>query len=176
MLKQTFFSFVQLWRLAILKPVIVQRHNVPHFKGLIMLNLYFEAKRHGSTFTFCHGHLKKAISLGKSQKVGSFCKGLYTANKGLTSSLASSHEHLSKAASNKIVALLWATAGGSRFCKINKYEAAVSRSWLPMHSMNSCRGLPTTLNRWGQRATSVFRAHLPKIKEIHEYGYQVHQN
>ena len=37
------------------------RHNVPHFEGLIMLNLDFEAQGHGSTFTFCHGHLKKAI-------------------------------------------------------------------------------------------------------------------
>ena len=38
-----------------------QRHNVPHFKGLIMLYLDFEAQGRGSTFTFCHAHLKKAI-------------------------------------------------------------------------------------------------------------------
>ena len=31
-----FFSFFQRW-LAILEPVGVQRHNVPHFKGLIVL-------------------------------------------------------------------------------------------------------------------------------------------
>ena len=43
----------------------VQRRNVPHFKGLIMLNLDLEAKGRGSTFTLCHDHLKKAISLGK---------------------------------------------------------------------------------------------------------------
>ena len=42
-----------------------------------MHNLDFEAQGHGSTFTLCHGHLKKAISLGKPQKVGLFCKGLY---------------------------------------------------------------------------------------------------
>ena len=74
--KTDVFSFFQLWRLAILKPVGVKRSNVPHFKGLIMHNLDFEAQGHGSTFTFCHGHLKKAISLGKPQKVGLFCKGL----------------------------------------------------------------------------------------------------
>ena len=37
--KTDVFSFFQLWRLAILKPVGVHRHNVPHFKGLIMLYL-----------------------------------------------------------------------------------------------------------------------------------------
>ena len=77
LVKQTFSLIFQLWRLAILKPVGVKRSNVPHFKGLIMHNLDFEAQGHGSTFTFCHGHLKKAISLGKPQKVGLFCKGLY---------------------------------------------------------------------------------------------------
>ena len=44
-----------------MKPVGVQRRNVPHFKGLIMLNLDFEAQGHGSTFILCHGHLKKGI-------------------------------------------------------------------------------------------------------------------
>ena len=76
LLKGTFFSFFQLWRLAILKPIGVHRHNVPHFKGLILLNLDFEAQGRGSTFTLCHAHLKKAISLGKLQKVQFFCKGL----------------------------------------------------------------------------------------------------
>ena len=57
--KRTFFSFFQLWRLAILEPVGVQRPNVPHFKGLIMLYLDFEAQRRGSTFTFCHAQLKR---------------------------------------------------------------------------------------------------------------------
>ena len=66
----------KLWRLAILKPVGVHRHNVPHFKGLILLNLDFEAQGRGSTFTLCHAHLKKAISLGKLQKGQFFCKGL----------------------------------------------------------------------------------------------------
>ena len=45
-----------------------------------MLNLDFEAQVRGSTFTLCHDHLKKAISLGKLQKVGLFCKGLYIVN------------------------------------------------------------------------------------------------
>ena len=56
-------------RLAILEPVGVQRCNVPHFKGLIMLYLDFEAQGRGSTFTFCQGHLKKAILLHKMARV-----------------------------------------------------------------------------------------------------------
>ena len=47
----------------------VQRHNVPHFKGLIMLYLDFGAQGRGSTFTFCHAHLKKAILLHKMARV-----------------------------------------------------------------------------------------------------------
>ena len=34
-----------------------------------MLNLDFEAQGRGSTFTFCHGHLKKAILLHKRARV-----------------------------------------------------------------------------------------------------------
>ena len=48
-------------QLAILELDGVQTRNVPHFKGLTMLNLDFEAQGRGSSFTFCHGHLKKAI-------------------------------------------------------------------------------------------------------------------
>ena len=55
--KTDVFSFFQLWRLAILKPVGIQRCNVPHFKGLIMLNLDFKAQGRGSPFTFCHTRL-----------------------------------------------------------------------------------------------------------------------
>ena len=44
LVKQTFSLIFQLWRLAILKPFGVQRRNVPHFKGLIMLNLDFGAQ------------------------------------------------------------------------------------------------------------------------------------
>ena len=47
----------------------VQRHNIPHFKGLIVLDLDFEAQGRGSTFTFCHAHLKKAILLHKMARV-----------------------------------------------------------------------------------------------------------
>ncbi len=44
-----------------------------------MFNSDFEAQGRGSTFTLCHDYLKKAISLGKLQKVGMFCTGLYSA-------------------------------------------------------------------------------------------------
>ena len=44
-----------------LEPVGFQRHNVPHFKGLIMFYLDFGAQGRGSTFTFCLTYLKKAI-------------------------------------------------------------------------------------------------------------------
>ena len=47
----------------------VQRHNVPHFKGLIMLYLDFEAQGRGSTFTLCHSYLKKAILLHKMARL-----------------------------------------------------------------------------------------------------------
>ena len=39
----------------------VQRHKVPHFKGLISANLNPRAQGHDSNFTFCHALLKKAI-------------------------------------------------------------------------------------------------------------------
>ena len=77
LVKQTFSLIFQLWRLPILKPFRDQRRNIPHFKGPIMLNLDFEAQGRGSTFTLCNDHLKKAISLGKLQKVSLICKGLY---------------------------------------------------------------------------------------------------
>ena len=51
----------QIWRLAIMKPCRVQRCNVRHFKGLIKLNLDFEAQGRGSSFILWHGHLEKAI-------------------------------------------------------------------------------------------------------------------
>ena len=63
------FSCFQLWRLAIFEPVRVQRHNVPHLKGLITFYLDFEAQGRGSTFIFCHSHLKKAILLHKMASV-----------------------------------------------------------------------------------------------------------
>ena len=47
LVKQTFSLIFQLWRLTILKPFGVQRRNVPHFKGLIILNLDFEAQGRG---------------------------------------------------------------------------------------------------------------------------------
>ena len=46
-----------------------QRHNVPHFKGLIMLYLDFEAQGRDSTFAFCQALLKKAILEGKRATV-----------------------------------------------------------------------------------------------------------
>ena len=45
LLKRMFFLFCQLWRLAILEPVGVQRHNVPHFKGLIVLYMDSRSSR-----------------------------------------------------------------------------------------------------------------------------------
>ena len=63
------FTYFQLWRLAIFEPVGVQRHKVPHFKGLISANLNLRAQGCDSTFTFCHVLLKKAILLNKRPKV-----------------------------------------------------------------------------------------------------------
>ena len=39
LLRRISFTHFQLWRLAILEPLGVQRHNVHHFKGLIVLYL-----------------------------------------------------------------------------------------------------------------------------------------
>ena len=47
----------------------VQRHNVSHFKALLELYLDFEAQGRESTFTFCHAHLKLAISHLKMARV-----------------------------------------------------------------------------------------------------------
>ena len=44
-LETDILSYFQLWRLAILQPVGVQRHNVPHFKGLIVLYLDSRSSR-----------------------------------------------------------------------------------------------------------------------------------
>ena len=33
-LKRTFFSIIQIWRLVFFKPLRVQRHTVPHFKAI----------------------------------------------------------------------------------------------------------------------------------------------
>ena len=67
--KTDVFLIVQLWQLAILEPIGVQRRNVPDFKGLIKFYLDFEAQGCGSTFTFCHAHLKKAISKTPKSRV-----------------------------------------------------------------------------------------------------------
>ena len=49
-------------RLTLTEPPLgVQRRNVPHFKGLIMLYLDFEAQERDSSFTLHHAHLKKAV-------------------------------------------------------------------------------------------------------------------
>ena len=81
--------------------------------------------------------------------------------RNLTSSLANSQLLVSRAESKSSVAWFWATAGGSKFCRMSRYDEAVSRSFMLRHSMNSVRGLPTTAKRCGQRATSVLRAHRP---------------
>ena len=55
-----FFVF-QLWRPEFLEPLGVQRHTVPHFKGLIELYLDLQAQGRDSTFTICHALVKRAI-------------------------------------------------------------------------------------------------------------------
>ena len=67
--KRTFFSILQLWWVAIFKPVGVQRYNIPQIKDLIMFELYFEAQRNGSSLIFCCGPLKKAILLHRRPSV-----------------------------------------------------------------------------------------------------------
>ena len=66
LLKRTFFSNVQLWRLVSLDPVGVQRCTVPHFKDLIVLYLDVQAQGRDTTFIFHHAHLKKAILYRKT--------------------------------------------------------------------------------------------------------------
>ena len=75
--------------------------------------------------------------------------------------MANSQLLVSKEASKRSVAWFWATAGGSKFCRMSRYDEAVSRSFMLRHSMKRVRGLPTTANRCGQRATSVLRAQRP---------------
>ena len=43
--KMDVFLFFQIWRLAILEPVGILSHNVPHFKGLIVLYLDSRSSR-----------------------------------------------------------------------------------------------------------------------------------
>ena len=54
--------------MAIFEPVGVKTHKVPHFKGLIMLSLDFEAQGRDSNFTICHALLKNAILENKTPK------------------------------------------------------------------------------------------------------------
>ena len=58
---RTFFSIDQICRLVFLEPLGVQRHTVPHFKGLINAKVDLEAQERGSTITIRHAHLNKAI-------------------------------------------------------------------------------------------------------------------
>ena len=44
----------------------VQRHTVPHFKGLINVKVELEAQGSDTTFTLCQAQLKKAILLLKT--------------------------------------------------------------------------------------------------------------
>ena len=68
-LKRTFFSFFQLWWLAILEPVGVQRHNVPHFKGLIVLYLDSRSSRAWQHFYLPPRPLEKGHFTPKMAKV-----------------------------------------------------------------------------------------------------------
>ena len=59
-LKTDILSYFQLWRLAILEPVGVQRHNIPHFKGLIVLYLYLRSSRAWHHFYYWPRPLEKS--------------------------------------------------------------------------------------------------------------------
>ena len=59
-LNGSFFVF-QIWQLAGLEPLGVQRRYVSHFKGLIRANWNPRAQGHDGTFTFCHALGKKVI-------------------------------------------------------------------------------------------------------------------
>ena len=68
LLKRTFFSNVQIWRLIFLNPVGVKRRTVSHFKGV-----FKTFKMRYSTFLYwnwigLHVHFKKAISHLKMAK------------------------------------------------------------------------------------------------------------
>ena len=62
--KGPFFNCSTL-TVCILDSVVLQRHTVPHFKGLIKLNLDSEAQGHGSTISLYHALLKKRRFIGK---------------------------------------------------------------------------------------------------------------
>ena len=71
-MKRRVFLIVQLWRTAILKPVGVQRHNVHHFKGLIVLYLDSRSSRAWQHFYLLPRPLEKAILLHKMDTVWFF--------------------------------------------------------------------------------------------------------
>ena len=64
----------QLWRLAIFKPVGVQRHNVPHFKGLIILHLDFWSSRAWQYFYYLPRPLEKGHFTPKNGYCVVFCE------------------------------------------------------------------------------------------------------
>ena len=61
LLKRTFFSNVQLWRLVFLNPVGVQRRTVSHFKGLFKTFKMRYSMFLYSNWIGLHVHFKKAI-------------------------------------------------------------------------------------------------------------------
>ena len=58
--KTDFFSIVQLWRLVYLEPGGVQRHTVPHFKGLINANWKYSSSRSWQYSFLALGPLEKS--------------------------------------------------------------------------------------------------------------------
>ena len=64
---EVLFLIVRIWKLIILELVEVQTHNVPHFKGLIVLYLDVQAQGRDTTFSFHHAHLKKAVLYRKNR-------------------------------------------------------------------------------------------------------------
>ena len=77
-LRQNFRSYFKLWRPASLEPLGVQRHNVPHFKGLIVLYLDSRSSRAWQQFylpprPFEKGHFREK----KGKSYVDFCPWLY---------------------------------------------------------------------------------------------------
>ncbi len=58
LLRRISFTHFQLGRLAVFEPVGVQRHNVPHFNGLIVLYLNSRSLKAWQHF-YCHGIRKR---------------------------------------------------------------------------------------------------------------------
>ena len=86
LLKRTFFSNIQLWRMVFFNPVGIQKRTVSHFKGLFKTFKMRYSMFLYSNWIGLHVHFKKAILHLKRATVS-----LYTAN----------------SKSNRMFAILW---------------------------------------------------------------------